>query len=267
MAGLTPRRATLADLDTIAGLTAAYRKDLAGWAPQWWQPAESADDLHRAWLAHLLDDGMAVVRVLDAGDRVAACAVTTRQGRNWVVDDIAIDPKVSWTHLGPKLFGAVTERPALAGIAVEDFPRATAADRSGLTRASSYWLRATEAGALDVEPVPPHTSVPDAPAHTFDGPLDPDAEGALSFAVPGGLVVASTPLSAPPVYDPGGSVCVADRIVGTNRGPLLRSLLAAAHDRGDALALVVCGADDTELAALLTAGGFQRTVNVFAWSD
>jgi hypothetical protein len=87
----------------------------------------------------------------------------------------------------------------------------------------------------------------------------------LSFADGDGVVVGSPPFPAPPVYDPGGTVCVVDRITGSNRPRLLDRALAAAFQRGDVLVDVIVAADDPELSQLAAERGLQRTVDVFSW--
>ena len=137
---------------------------------------------------------------------------------------------------------------------------------------SPTWWRSADA-ADEIHPlwlghiVGDDADVPPAPPHSFGGALDPWAEGALSFADRAGVVVGSPSLAAPPVYDPGGTVAVVDRIVGEDRAALVRDVLAGAADRGDVLVAVVAAADDTTLAGHLAAMGFDRTVDVYAWPE
>ena len=67
------------------------------------------------------------------------------------------------------------------------------------------------------------------------------------------------------IYDPGGTVCVIDRITGSNRQRLLNSALAVAFERGDVLVNVIVAEDDSELSHLAVERGLQRTVDVFSW--
>jgi hypothetical protein len=109
--------------------------------------------------------------------------------------------------------------------------------------------------------------VPASPPHSFGGSLDPSAPGALAFVSDdGGAVVGSPSVTAPPVYDATGTVCVVDRVVGPDRAGLLRAALSGSGQRGDVLLCVVAGADDSELRGLLRDAGFERTVEVWAWA-
>jgi GNAT superfamily N-acetyltransferase len=77
-----------------------------------------------------------------------------------------------------------------------------------------------------------------------------------------GFVIA-TLMTAPPVYDPGGPVCLIDdfavaaaaawETVGLG---LLRAATAAAKERGAVLAVVVCGHLDEPKRAMLRAAGY-----------
>ena len=263
----TIREAAGSDLDAIAGLSAASRRRLAGWSPVWWRQAAGADDLHPFWLRHLLHSDGPVVRVVDEGGTVVGCAVSMPQPDQWFVDDVALVGDGRWADAGVALFEAVAERPALTCVPTADLARAHAARAAGLRPVSSYWIRATEPdGTATVGTSLDGLDVAAAPPHSFGGGLDPGAAGALVLVDDtGGLVVGSPSSPAPPVYDPGGPVCVVDRVTGPNRGGLLRAALAATGRRGDVLLTVVAAEDDDELRRLLGEAGFERTVDVHAW--
>jgi hypothetical protein len=264
---LRVRPAAEHDLEAIAGLTAAGRRRLAGWSPVWWRQAAGADELHPFWLRHLLDSDGAVMRVADEGGSVVGCAVSMPQPGRWFVDDMAVVADDRWSDAGVAVFEAVTERPALTCIPSADRARAAAALTAGLRPVSSYWIRATDPDGDAASTAPPEgIDLPAAPPHSFGGGLDPTADGALVLGDgDGGLVVGSPSSPAPPVYDPGGTVCVVDRVTGRDRGRLLLAALAAAGRRGDVLLTVVAGEDDGELRRLLGEAGFERTVEVHAW--
>jgi hypothetical protein len=264
----TIRAAVETDLEPIAGLTAASRRRLARWSPLWWRQAARADDLHPFWLRHLLDRDGPVMRVVDQGGTVVGCAISMPQPGQWFVDDVAVVDDTRWADAGAALLAAVTERPALTCIPTADVARADAARTVGLRPVSSYWIRATEpapeSGSLsaDLDGV----DIPAAPPHSFGGGLDARADGALVLADGrGGLVIGSPSTSAPPVYDPGGTVCVVDRVTGRDRAGMLRAASAAASRRGDVLLAVVAADEDGELRGLLGDAGFERTVEVHAW--
>lgn len=260
------RRATQGDLDAIVVLTAASRRRLAGWAPRWWRPSAAADELHRLWLTHLVGSPDAVVRVVTDGGHVVGCAASVRQARQWFVDDVAVVDDDRWADAGADLLEAVAERPALTGVPTLHLARRATSLACHLHHESSVWVRPTIARVAPVlRPLDVATPLPPAPPHTFGGPLDPAVEGALAFSDgAGGLLVGSPPTAAPPVYDPGGPVCVVDRVVG-DPAPLLEQALQASGARGDTLLAVVAAVDDRRLLGGLHELDFVRTVDVFSW--
>lgn len=195
---------------------------------------------------------------------VTGCAASMPRDGHWLVDDVAVIDDPRWRDAGVALLEAIPERPALTAVPTADTARALASELAGLRHVSSYWIRATQPGEWRSQPLHSGLDVPAAPPHTFGG-VDPWADGALSFADGGGFVVGSASMAAPPVYDPGGTVCVVDRVVGTDRAGLLRSALAAAAHRGDVVLNVVAAPDDVDLQNHLARPGFERTVDVFAW--
>jgi len=88
---------------------------------------------------------------------------------------------------------------------------------------------------------------------------------ALVYEEVDGLVgfVIATITQAPPVYDPGGPVCVIDDFTvatandwATIGASLLRAIRTRAHARGVTLAVVVCGHLDEPKRAMLQANDF-----------
>lgn len=266
---LTVRPATEGDLDLMVALTSANRHRLAQWAPRWWRVSAAADETHAAWLRYLVRGAGPVVRLAEEAGAVVGCAVSVPQPGRWSIDDVAVSNDDRWDDVGVALLAAIPERPALTCVPTAHAARAGATTKAGLRCASSYWIRATEPGVTGPRrPLPGDLLVPDAPPHTFGGPLCPTAEGALAFADhDDGLVIGSPSITAPPVYDPGGTVCVVDRIVGRDRGSLLVTTLAAAAQRGDVLLNVVVATHDVELQDRLAGAGFARTVEVYVWPD
>lgn len=271
------RPAVLEDLDAITRLTARRRARLAEWSPQWWRPAEGADVVHRMWLQYLLTSEDAMVRVVEYAGEVVGCAASNRQPGQWFVDDIAIVSDVRWHDGGIVLLEAVTERPALTCVPAADDLFAAAARLLGLHTVSSYWIRslvdplpsARSATGVVVRAAAPDDlgDVEPGPQHTFGDSLDPAAPGALLLADDElGFLIGSPSSPAPPVYDPGGTVTVVDRIVGEVTA-LLEAAMVATTKRGDVMLAVVCGEADHELAAALLEHGFVRTVNVMAWPE
>lgn len=261
------RVATADDLDAVVELTAAGRRRLAEWSPRWWRPAPNADEVHRRWLHHLIGAGEPVVRVATAGDEVVACAVSMPQPQQWAVDDVSVRSVDDWADAGVELLLAVTERPALLCAPTSDLARRAACEAAELSHVSSYWIGATrpvEPGPA-LEPVDERARLPAPPPHTFAGAVDPAAHGALVIGGgTGDALVGSPSLPAPPVYDPGGTVCVVDRVAG-DAEELLDLAVRASGARGDVLIAVVAATDDRALRSALTALHFTRTVDVFAW--
>jgi hypothetical protein len=264
MTGPTIRTAVPDDLDAIAALTADVRSQLARWSRLWWRPAPGRDARHRGWLEHLIGADGVVARVVEQRGKVVGCAFAVPDGAGgWLVDDVAVAPVAGWGEVGPALLGAITERPAIRCVPTRDRAQLEACAAAGFVGVSSYWIAATRPGSSAIGPIRQPAAVPAAPPHTFGSPLDPAAPGALAFETRDGVVVGSPSITAPPVYDPGGTVCVVDRVVG-EQTRLLRDAMAQADERGDVVLTVVCGDDDSDLAGQLSATGFERTVEVLA---
>ena len=203
-------------------------------------------------------------RVVEEDDVVEGCSVSVPQRFQWFIDDVAVIDDSRWSTSGVALLAAVSERPALSCVPCSDSARLEASQEAGLGRVSSYWIGPPRDGPI-VRDRLGDQPVPAPPRHTFGGGLDPAADGALCFADGDGVVVGSPPSSPPPIYDPGGTVCVIDRITGSNRQRLLNSALAVAFQRGDVLVNIIVAEEDEELSNLASERGLQRTVDVFAW--
>lgn len=259
------RTATSEDLDAIAALTRAARARLAGWAPDWWRQADGADELHPVWLGHLIGADGPVVRVATDSGAVVGCAISMPLGSRWFVDDVAVVDDARWADAGEDLLTAVRERPALTCVPTDHLARRAASLAVGLHHVSSYWIRRTAASPDVGRPgLPDGLVLPAAPPHTFGGPLDPAADGALVLGTTDGGLVGTPSVAAPPVYAPGGTVTVVDRVVG-DAPTLLQQALAATSARGDVLLAVVVGVEDRRLRNAVHDLDFTRTVDVFAW--
>jgi hypothetical protein len=263
------RRATSEDVGTISGMTAASRRRLAAWSPRWWNPSAGADALHPQWLRYLVESAAATVRVVeDDTVGVVGCAVSLRQSDQWVIDDVAVADDRLLTTAGRVLLQSVDERPALLCVPTADEPRAATCADVGLWVVSSYWICETTAShAADTLPAVVPEGIPAAPPHTFP-PTGSGRDGELVVVGDAGVVLGSPSLPPPPVYDPGGTVCIVDRVVGTgadDRATLVRRALAAAGVRGDVIVAIVVGAADDELASVVAGVGFTRIVDVRAW--
>lgn len=258
------REATTTDLDAITSVTRDHRHQLAAWGPRWWRIAEGADDLHPLWLGHLITSDAGIVRVVEIDGDICATAIAVPHGEHWFVDDVAVTEDSLWPTVAAALVTGISERPAITCSAAADRRRADALEAAGFDHVSSYWIRATAPASVTTGPFHEGDG-PEPPPHSFGGPFDPGAAGALAFTIDAGTVVGSPSSPAPPVYDPGGAVTVVDRLFGNDLDELIITALAATAARGDVLLAVVCAADDHRLGDALADRGFERTVHVHRW--
>jgi ribosomal protein S18 acetylase RimI-like enzyme len=263
---LTVRTAQPSDLDAIARMTAANRRRLAAWSPLWWRPAQAADQIHPLWLQHLIVSEGPVVRVAEHNGEVVGCIASTQQPHTWFIDDLAVTTEDRWADVGAALIEAVAERPAMTCASPADQGRLAALGNAGLAHVSDYWIRETAAGEPKTLPIPAGAAIPAPAPHTFGGPFDPHAPGALAFTTDdGGMVIGSPSITAPPVYDPGGTTCIIDRLLDATDA-LVDTAIAAAGQRGAGAIAVVVAATDSRLQSILAGHGFQRTVAVYRWA-
>lgn len=258
------REATIADLDAIASITREHRHQLAAWSPQWWSVAQGADDLHPLWLGHLINTDAGTVRVVMIDGEICATAIANPQPEHWFIDDVAVTDESLWPTVAAALVTGIPERPAITCSAAAHRSRVDALEGAGFVHVSSYWIRPTKPGPATTGPFI-DGDVPEPPPHSFGGPFDPTATGALAFSIDAGTVVGSPPSPAPPVYDPGGPVTIVDRLFGKDRDELITAALAATAARGDVLLAVVSAPGDRQLGDALANHDFERTVDVHRW--
>ncbi len=262
-AGLRVRDAAADDLDAVVALTQRRRAQLAAWQPEFWNPSADADLLHRMWLEYLIQSETPTRVVVDE-DVICAFAVSVPQGGQTFVDDVAVAPGRG-PDAGVRLLAAIPEHPALLCVPAGDAELHSAADAAGVSWVSSYWLLRTDPAThgegvrltRSGDPVDPAL---EAPAHTLWS--GNPAAMAMEVWRGDGVVVASPPVAAPPIYDPGGPTCVIDRVQGVDRAALLDRAVRTAFDRGDVGVLVVADAGDHELLAALAADGWRHVVDV-----
>ena len=262
---LTIRPATRDDLDLIVSLTRNTRRQLARWAPVFFNPAAQADGLHAAFLEFMLvsDDFVTKAIVADV-EMVGFFAEHTLVGglRSWV-DDLCVADASSWPSAVDAINTAVTT-PWVTCVATQDSLRVQAMIERGQRVVSSYWARTTH----DITPEAPSAfdlsgfDADGAAPHTFGGQaFQPDLPGALVVGSDAGFAVGS-PSVTPPIYDPGGPTTVIDQLRGPDRTGVLHMALSAARHRGDAQVVVVCKQDDRELASIVATAGFDRVVDL-----
>lgn len=263
------RLAAEGDLAAISTLATRSRHRLASWEPWYWRVSEHADALHPLWLAHLVKSEDVVTRVVARGNDVIGFAASNPQPGQYFVDDIAVADDGDWSTAGVALFEAIAERPAVTAVPRADTARQQAAVRAGLDAVSSF--RALDLSTLGVRlgrqtavPAPRPEALAPAPASAIV--IADDARVFIGDGR-GGYAVGSLPFPAPPIYDPGGPVCVIDRVVGNDRSGLLLQMLSLALERGDAGALVVVDRADPELAAIADGLGARYPVDIYRWPD
>ncbi len=262
---LTIRPAMREDLESIVSLTRATRRQLAQWAPVYFNPTAEADELHAAFLEFMVDADDVVTKMLTAdGEPIGFFAEHTLAGepRTWV-DDLCIADASWW----PSAIDAINNEfttPWVTCVSSRDIPRSQAMIERGHGVISSYWARTTR----DITPVAPldFTSsdfdVKHAAPHTFGGQaFQPDLPGALVVGSDAGFAIGS-PSATPPIYDPGGPTTVIDQINGPDRPRVVQMSLAAAKDRSDAQVVVVCRQKDAELVNIVEEAGFNRVVDL-----
>ena len=263
------RPAHVGDIPDIIALTRATRQDMAEWSPRYFRPHPDADARHEAWLAYLVGAAECDTRVLvDADGGVVGFVNVIRQPKHWWADDLAVADSLFWNQ-SSSVIAAALDRPWVTCVPRGDVLRSSGLQANGLTIASTYW-----AVGLHTEEVPVSFSycgdvavMDDVPRHTFGGrAFDPVAPGALVVADERGLVVGS-PGMFPPLFDPGGSTTVIDRIEGADRASLLETAIQMAAARGDAQLIVVTASSDDELDVTLREHGFVPEVDVFLLAD
>lgn len=264
------RTAGAEDLAAVTALTAGARRQRAAWEPEYFRVADGADETHERYLRGLLGGGAGVVpRVVTSDGEVVGCAFSIRQDRQWVVDDVAAADEGWWSDGMPRLLRSVAERPALLCVPRSDIRQTGCAEALGLRLRSSCWRLGldgalppadgdvAETGAGDLRPAPYQPFV-----------VRPEDDGVTVLGEPsGGRAVLASPMPAPPVYDPGGTTGLVDRVTGGRRGDLVDAAAHAAAARGDVQLVVVCAEDDPVLQDALIERAFHRVVDVYSWPD
>jgi GNAT superfamily N-acetyltransferase len=165
------RPATAADLDAIAALASAKRRQYASYQPVFWAPAPDAEKVHRPYLAKLIDNEDVITLVSETSGAVTgfviafigdAPAVYHPGGRTCQIDDFVVEPG-RWKSAGTQLLRAATElaasRGAIQVVVVTghlDLEKREALETCGLSIASDWWvtpaLTATANGPVSTAP-------------------------------------------------------------------------------------------------------------------
>jgi hypothetical protein len=258
---LSVRLAKTEDLDGIVALTRRRRIELAGWEEFYWRPRAGIDDLHPHFLRWCIEQNPAC-RVVVAVERrrVVGCLfVHTRPDHRFFDDFCVVDGR--WSDVGSALLAA-TESDGLICAPTKDVALNALLQTTQNAIVSRFFsLLTVDSGEVEnkVNGLPP--LLPAAPRHVF-GPIDATTENGLRVMTDHGYAVGSAPVSPPP-FDPGGPTTVVDRIVGRDLVALLHETLSAAKRRGDVQVIVVCGEDDSELAAVLAEHCLSQPVNLW----
>jgi hypothetical protein len=194
------------DLEWAVSLMAERRERYAPFSPVFWRPAADAIDRHRTFLAALLADPSTIALRSEIGFIIA-----TDCGHRWEVDDFALVDDDHWSTGGADLLRAVWERtdrrrPLRVVTARRDQAKREMV-AGQLAVAARWWVKEL---------------VPSRPAATL-GAID--LHGVAAVLVP-----------APPVYDPGGPVCLVDL---SNDGAPDAARLAEAAAAAGAVVVVV----------------------------
>lgn len=170
-----------ADFVWAASLMERRRAQYAKYSPVFWRPAEDVTEAHAQFmLATAARDGAVALRT-----RHGFAMSYPHEGRCFV-DDFAVERDEHWSTEGRELLLAVwaaaraMDQPVLRAVtARDDTPKAQVLADAGLAVTSRWWVK-------ELTPAGPATSW-----------------GAVTVADVDALV-----MPAPPVYDPGGPVCL-----------------------------------------------------------
>ena len=152
------RPAGHADIDEVAALAAARRRDYEARQPRFWRQADDAPARHTAYLHDLVDDPDQIFLVTGDGSRISgfvigrlvpAPPVYEPGGTTCLVDDFAVEPPDAWPSLGPVLLRDVSRaagsRGAVQVVVVcgrHDEPKRAALRAAGLAIVTEWWTGA-----------------------------------------------------------------------------------------------------------------------------
>jgi hypothetical protein len=269
----TIRGAVEEDLPAIVRLTKENRALLARLEPVYWRPSPNADESHARFMRHVVTNPDITKRVLEKDGRVVGFVVSVERPGFWFIDDICLSRDADWSTDGVDLLSSIEERPAATTCPHRHAERLRAAGEVGLRLVSTFRLiRFDEKHPIDLDlgrdPIAPReasTDLVDAPFHIFSPAMTPEAVSVVGDE--SGYGVTSPSISAPPIYDPGGTTAVIDRVVGADREGVLRRTLSYTAQRGDIGAILVVGADDGELSAIADRLRAAHPVDVLMWPD
>jgi hypothetical protein len=201
------------DAPWAAALMERRRREYERYSPVFWRPAVGAAGLHARFLRRQIESDQTIALRTDHG-----FAICQRRQAEGFVDDFTVDPPGRWDADGAELLLALAQRLAAGGVHVlrvvtaqADAPKTALLRRCSLVVAEQWWVR-------ELTP-----AVAPSAFCRVDGP---------SFS---GLLI-----PAPPVYDPGGPVYLADRASPEATGDGI-ARTAASH--GAVLAIIPAAPD------------------------
>lgn len=195
------------DFTWAAELMERRRQRYAEYSPDFWRPATNVRQGHASFMESTAARPDAVAVRTDHGFLIGAAG-----GERWYVDDFAVEPDELWMtegaellHAGWGVAGAAGQTVLRVVTARRDGPKRALLQSAGLTVSARWWVKRL---------------VP-------TGPPQPSREyvfgGCNAFLGP-----------APPVYDPGGPVC----LFGDTRDDDLDQACEGAASLGAVLAII-----------------------------
>lgn len=225
-----------ADFKWAAELMERRRATYEQFSPVFWKPAEGVRDTHASFMRSQVDGGTAIALRSEGGFLLASI-----RGDHYDVDDFALQPDQEWEPEGPLLLEALAEfgplaRPVRVRVvtARRDTAKRQMLSDLGLTAVSRWWVR----------------------------PLDPSHPAEVDSAQVELAGVTAMLVPAPPVYAPGGPVC----ILGNIASEVAVRAVAEAEAAGAVLAIVTRDTAPDPAPheePVLTAAGFDNASEFF----
>ena len=151
---VSTRKANLGDIPEMIAMLSAYREKLAGWSPQFWQPAPGASAMSTIYLSSLIDKEEHIFLVAEEAGEVIGFALAMgtpappvyAPGKTGTLDDFVVADDTRWDSVGGALLVAAMARARDMGweqlIAVSpktDERKNRLFEESGLAVASQWW--------------------------------------------------------------------------------------------------------------------------------
>jgi GNAT superfamily N-acetyltransferase len=143
------------DVNAMTEMASARREQYAEYQPVFWRPAANAEQLHRPYLAKLVEDQNVITLVSEDSGQftgfliaaiVGAPGVYDPGGRTCQIDDFVVCPD-RWATAGPLLLRSAieqaAERGAVQAVVVTghlDQPKRDVLRSCGLAMASEWWV-------------------------------------------------------------------------------------------------------------------------------